>query len=110
MINSPSSPSLHFSLRYFFHEVFRYTQVTADVIETSVFSLTSYRSLCDLNLILHELSRCFIETRVHEEESARRELIKTINSKITQTKQEYTHSYSQLCSMYSLLTVYFFFC
>lgn len=97
---------MRFSLRYFFREVFRYSETTADVIETSIFSLASYQSLCDLNWILHELSRCFIETRVHEDEYTRRELMKSIHSKITQSNQEGSHSYSQLCSMYSLLTVY----
>lgn len=92
-------------------EVFHFKEHTAEVIKDNLISLSLQTPKDDLPPIFAELSLCFIEARVKDDEFARRELLQEIDTKITKaTSDLQANSFSKLCCIYDLITVLFFSC
>lgn len=107
IIQSQFSPSLLFSIKHFFIEVFYFSESTAELLKKNIFHLSIYVRTFDLHSVLSALSSCLIESRVKEEEFRRRQLLREIHSKFTKTQKDRINSFTKLCTMYDLITVYF---
>ena len=93
-------------MKYFFIEVFQFTEKTAEVIMQCLCKLSLYISIFNLDLLFLELARCFNECRVSDKEKTRRKYLKENSFKINQAQSYTIPSYSQLASLFDLITVY----
>lgn len=93
-------------MKYFFLEVFQFTEKTAEVIMQCLCKLSLYISIFNLDFLFLELARCFNECRVSDKEKTRRKYLKENSFKINQAQSYTIPSYSQLASLFDLITVY----
>lgn len=87
-------------------EVFHFSKTTSEVLKQSLMTLSTQIQSMNAPRIFNELAQCLIEARVSDEEFSRRELLREIDTKLTNVSRDnQPNSFAKLCHFYDLIIV-----